>query len=173
MAVKSYLQNRAYRKKFSSVGQGLTLIGSPWIHGEGNISAGANLTLRCPLFPIEIFARENAIIKIGNDVKINQGVTIASFAKIEIGDNILIGDHTTIFDTDWHGIDGKPAKTAPVIIGNHVWIGINVIILRGVTIGDNSIVAAGSVVTKDVDKNTIIAGNPPKKVGSTITGWTW
>ena len=51
-------------------------------------------------------------------------------------------------------------KTAPVIIGNNVWIGMNATILKGVTIGDNSVVAAGSVVTKSVPANVVVAGNP-------------
>ena len=161
-----------YKGKFSSVGNGLNIVGRPLIHGKGKIIAGDNLELRALAFPIEIFVEENAVLKIGDDVLINQGVTISALAKIEIGNQTLIGDQTTIYDADWHGIDGNPNKVSPVIIGNHVWVCARVIILKGVTIGDNSIVGAGSVVTEDVDENSIVAGNPAKKIGSTKIGWT-
>jgi len=164
--------SKLYEEKFESVGPGLNIVGRPLIHGKGKIIAGVNLNLRALSFPIEIFAGENAVIKIGDDVLINQGVTISASTKIEIGDRTLIGDQTTIYDDDWHGIDGNQSKTSPVLIGNHVWICAKVIILKGVTIGDNTIVGAGSVVTKDVLQNTIVAGNPAKKIGSTKNGWT-
>jgi acetyltransferase-like isoleucine patch superfamily enzyme len=161
-----------YKGKFSSVGKGLNIVGRPLIHGKGKILAGDNLELRALAFPIEIFVEENAVLKIGDDVLINQGVTISALKKIEIGNQTLIGDQTTIYDADWHGIDGNLNKASPVTIGNHVWVCAKVIILKGVNIGDNSIVAAGSVVTEDVDKNSIAAGNPAKKIGSTKIGWT-
>jgi acetyltransferase-like isoleucine patch superfamily enzyme len=174
--VTSYLKQsfvaQMYKGKFSTVGTGLNVIGKPQIHGKGQIIAGINLELRAFVFPIEIYSAENALIKFGNNVLINQGTTISALNKIEIGDETLIGDQTTIYDSDWHGIDGNPNKTSPVIIGNHVWVCARVTILKGVEIGDNSIVAAGSVVLKSVEKNSIVGGNPARKIGTTQKGWT-
>ena len=161
-----------YKRKFSSVAPGLSIGGKPLIYGQGKILAGRNLHLTSIPFPIEIFAGENALIKIGDDVGIGTGVVIAALQRIEIGNHTLISDQTTIYDSDWHGIDGNPAKPSPVIIGSHVWIGVKSIILKGVNIGEGAIVGAGSVVTKDVSANTIVGGNPPRKIGSTKTGWT-
>jgi acetyltransferase-like isoleucine patch superfamily enzyme len=158
------LKSKIYKRKFHKIGKRLDVIGRPFIHGRGQIFAGTDLCLRCLVFPIEIYAQENAVIKIGNHVFINQGSTISAANSIEIGDYTIIGDQTTIYDTDWHGWDELPVKTAKVSIGKHVWIGAKSIILKGVSIGDNSIIGAGSIVTGDVEKNTIVAGNPAKKI---------
>jgi acetyltransferase-like isoleucine patch superfamily enzyme len=76
-------------------------------------------------------------------VYINGGVIISSKVKIEIGNSTLIGHQVLMFDTDFHGIDGSETKQGPLKIGKHVWIAARAIILKGVTIGDNAIVAAG------------------------------
>ncbi len=117
----------------------------------------------------------------------NSYVGINSFIRseeyISIGDNVLIAHNVNIIDTDSHEIDcGKRArgflnqinngfleqkgevKTSPIIIEDYVWISYNVSILKGVTIGKGAIVAAGSVVTKDVEPFTLVAGNPAKFV---------
>jgi len=116
-----------------------------------------------------IFARDNAEIIIGDNVSMS-GVTIYSFKKIVIGNNTSIGANTKIFDSDFHPIDPNIRLTDPdnkeftkmkdTIIGNNVFIGCNCLILKGVHIGDNSVIGAGSVVTKDVPNNCIAAGNP-------------
>lgn len=98
--------------------------------------------------------RKGAEIIIGNDVGISGGSIVAA-QKIEIGDGTLIGANTTIIDTDFHPVessrrryDKKAIKTKPVSIGKNVFIGMHCIILKGVTIPDNAIVPAGSVVRK-------------------------
>ena len=75
--------------------------------------------------------------------------------SISIGDGTTIGPHTCIYDHDHGREEGALYKTAPVTIRKNVWIGAGCIILKGVTIGDNSIIAAGSIVTKDVPADTI------------------
>ena len=120
----------------------------------------------------DIVLKENAILSIGNSWA-NSNCQIRCGNKIEIGDMCTFGRNVSILDSDFHCIyDDKkniinPAK--PVIIGNNVWIGHNAIILKGVTIGSNSIIAAGSIVTKDVPPNTIVAGNPAKVIKENIS----
>lgn len=117
-----------------------------------------------------IEVRDNAILLIGNRVGISD-VTVSCHDRIEIGDNVLIGVGTQIRDTDNHSLNPKDwytykdwenKKTAPIIIGNNVFIGSNCTILKGVTIGSNAIIGAGSIVTKNVPSYEIWAGNPAK-----------
>lgn len=106
-------------------------------------------------------------IVVGDNVGIS-GSTICARNKIVIGNNVLIGSGCLITDSDAHPIDWKNRregdsnniKCAPVIIGNDVFVGARSIILKGVEIGDRAVVGAGSVVTRNVPANSIVAGNP-------------
>lgn len=102
---------------------------------------------------------ENATLDIGGGV-MNINVRIYCQEKIEIGTHVFIGENTIIRDSDEHFVDINKPKTKPVKIGNNVWIGMGSMILKGVTIGDGAVIAAGSVVTKDVLPNTMVAGVP-------------
>lgn len=118
-----------------------------------------------------IHLASDARVTIGNNVGISS-VTLWSKKEITIGDNTIIGANTTIIDTDAHPLFakdrlvdlGKGAKVAPILIGNSVFIGSNCIILKGVSIGNRSIIAAGSIVTKDIPDDCIAGGNPAKVI---------
>lgn len=111
--------------------------------------------------------RKGAIIVIGDGCGLT-GTVIASAKSIQLGSNVLCGSNVTITDSDWHGIHPSERNTigevAGVVIGNNVWLGLNVVVLKGVTIGDNSIVGAGSVVTHSIPANVIAAGQPARVV---------
>jgi len=101
-------------------------------------------------------------ITLGKNIFINSGCCFQDWGGITIGDNTLIG-HNVVIATINHGM--LPEKRhdnipSPVVIGKNVWIGSNSTILPGVTIGDNAIIAAGAVVTKDVEANTVVGGVP-------------
>lgn len=110
-------------------------------------------------------------LKIGNNVGLSATAIVCQLS-IEIGDNTMIGGNCVIYDTDFHNLDFtkrmmrpedlSSAKRKPVIIRNNVFIGAHATILKGVTIGETSIIGAGSVVTKDVPAGEIWAGNPAK-----------
>lgn len=96
---------------------------------------------------------------------VNNGATISCFTGITIGEGAHIGPDTIIVDSDSHTI--TPANgpvSAPISIGDHVWIGTRAMILKGVTIGDGAVVAAASVVTKDVAPGTLVAGSPARYI---------
>ena len=107
-------------------------------------------------------------IFIGDDFTGNFNLTILDIREVYIGNNVMIGPNTLI-TTVGHPLSPKArrgymAKAAPVRIGNDVWIGGNVTILPGVTIGNNVVVAAGAVVTKDVPDNSIVGGVPARLI---------
>lgn len=114
--------------------------------------------------------RLNASIKIGKDCGIS-GLSICAAQNVEIGNQCLIGANVTIADTDFHPIashnrrysdNENEIKVEPVFISNNVFIGAGSFILKGVRIGENSIIGAMSVVTSDVLPDSIYAGNPAK-----------
>ena len=126
---------------------------------------------RLCIIPVGIHVGPKSKLNLGN-IFLNQGVGIVCASRVEIGNETIVGEMTDIMDTDWHGIDGEPPKVEPIFIGKHVWIGEKCIILKGVTLGDYSIIGAGSVVTHSVPPNTIFAGNPAKQIGTTKSGYT-
>lgn len=107
-------------------------------------------------------------IFIGDDFFANYNLTVLDIREVYIGDHVMIGPNTLI-STVGHPLSPKGrrdylAQAAPVRIGNDVWIGGNVTILPGVTIGNNVVVAAGAVVTKDVPDNSLVAGVPARVI---------
>jgi acetyltransferase-like isoleucine patch superfamily enzyme len=141
------------------------------------ISIGKNCTFRSDKYSNLIGINRNciisthskfAMIKIGDNCGFS-GVSIGCANSITIGNNVLVGANVIITDFDWHNID--PAKrraevkgSKPVIINDNVFIGVNAVIWKGVTIGKNSIIGANSLVTKDVPENVIYGGNPAKQI---------
>jgi maltose O-acetyltransferase len=108
-------------------------------------------------------------VRIGEGTIVSNNVTIVAQQQVEIGKRCLFGDHLYITDSDFHDISAEtrhtgPGKTTPTIIADNVWIGSRAIILKGVSIGENSVIAAGSVVTKNVPPNSIFGGNPAKHI---------
>ena len=115
----------------------------------------------------------SAVLQIGDHTHIQDRTHINCYQSITIGHHCAISWDVEILDTDVHRIlldHGPIVPTKPVTIGNHVWIGTRAIILKGVTIGDDAVVAAGSVVTSDVPPATLVGGNPARIIRS-INGW--
>ena len=127
--------------------------------------------------------RSGGSISIGSGCYLGENSRIWSQSKIVIGDNVLISHNVNIHDTNSHSIDyyerrkdfsrliqeGHSSEndhilTQPISIGNDVWIGFNAIILKGIKIGDGAIIAAGSIVTKDVPPFTLVGGNPAEYI---------
>jgi acetyltransferase-like isoleucine patch superfamily enzyme len=97
-------------------------------------------------------------------IGINNRCTLSCFERITVGTDAHIGPEVLIRDSDSHTTGEGRTPTRPILIGDRVWIGARAIILKGVTIGEGAVVAAGSIVTKDVDPNTLVAGSPARFV---------
>lgn len=98
----------------------------------------------------------------------NYNLTILDIAPVTIGDHVMIGPNVDIYTVNHplivSGRRDYEAQASPVTIGNDVWIGGKVAIMPGVTIGNNVVIAAGAVVTKDIPDNTLVGGIPAKKI---------
>lgn len=152
--------NKSWNSKGSSfpfllyIGQG----GSIHVDGTFDIYSGG-----------KIYVNPNAVLKLGSGY-INHNVNISVFREVAIGKGCAIAENVVIRDSDNHKMIGtNKNETAPISIGNHVWIGMNAVILKGVTIGDGAIIAAGSVVVHDVPTNSLAAGVPAKIVKNGVS----
>lgn len=178
------LQSRVFfllhRAQFAA---GLSIFGWPVVSftSGSHVSFGSNLTLisdshfsepgvnhPCVLRTLQAGAN----LRVGDNVGMS-GCTICAAESVIIGDNCLIGANAFIADTDFHPVHAAGRSwrrdgvgTAPVAIGKNVFLGANALVLKGVTIGDNAVVGAGSVVTADVPANTVVAGSPARVVGA-------
>jgi len=107
--------------------------------------------------------KEDAQLIIGESCGFS-GTTIGCFKYIKLGNFVRCGANTLITDSDWHEDDPRAGDSKSVVIEDNVWLGYGAIVLKGVTIGRNSVIGAGSVVTKDIPANVIAAGNPCRVV---------
>ena len=164
-----------------NIGGGWRCYGLPIIqrHRGSGIQIGHRMQLRssvhsnplAPNHPVVISARRaGASISIGDDFGMTGG-SIVCDQRVSIGDRVWVGANTVITDTDFHPLQPDlrmrqplAAASAPVTIADDVFIGMNALILKGVTIGEGAVVAAGSVVTRDVPARSIVGGNPARLI---------
>ena len=164
------------KRKKVAFGNDFVIHGKVYIHGtKDRITIGDNVTINSisSVNPTSGFnhtylrTEGNGKIVIGNNVGMSH-VNITSFNSITIEDNVLIGSGVKIWDTDFHPIEyenrinNENAKTSPILIKEGAFIGACSIILKGVTIGQHSVIGAGSVVTKNIPDNEVWAGNPAR-----------
>jgi acetyltransferase-like isoleucine patch superfamily enzyme len=119
---------------------------------------------------VNLSVGESANLKIGVGTYIAWRSNIYSNNSITIGKNCAISFDVIIMDDDGHGF-GSPPYSAPIVIEDNVWVGCRVMILKGVTIGKGSVVAAGAVVTKSCPPNSLIGGVPAKLIRAGVS-WT-
>jgi acetyltransferase-like isoleucine patch superfamily enzyme len=103
-------------------------------------------------------------IRVGDRVFVNCGTVLICVLEITIGDDVALANEVYIMDSNSHGVEGRPHVEAPVVIGDGTWVGARAMVLPGVTIGRRVVVAAGSVVTRDVPDDVLVAGNPARVV---------
>lgn len=162
-------------------GEGLVCYGPLFIRGTGTIVLGNKVRINScrETNPIGgdtrtiLFAKGNSRISIGNNVGISNTAMVA-LEEIQIEDDVMIGAGCKIYDHDFHSVNyvermmpgDVGVKSKPVKIKKGAFVGAHTIILKGVTIGEKSVIGAGSVVTKSVPDHEIWAGNPARFVKS-------
>ncbi|MBO1057380.1 MAG: acyltransferase [Dolichospermum sp. JUN01] len=190
LLISNFLEKHQKLEKFKQLSNSATFDSSVkflgncdnWMNDKSLITIGKNGLI---LGELAVFSYGGKI-EIGEDCYIGEGTRIRSANSIKIGNEVMISDNVTIYDTDAHSLnhtlrhqefvevvilnnlikDAKEldVKSAPVSIEDHVWIGFNAAILKGVTIGKGAIIGASSVVTKDVEAFTVVVGNPAKVI---------
>jgi acetyltransferase-like isoleucine patch superfamily enzyme len=160
------LNARVRLRKATSIGRRVTLRGNPAVTNDGRMTIGNSVRLVSTVARLELVTLRTGHLEIGNNVFINYGSSLVSSAHVRIGDGCLIGTHVMVMDCDFHRVEDKSWDVTgqPVVLEDRVWLGNRSMVLKGVRIGHDAVVAAGSIVTHDVEPNTLVAGVPAKLV---------
>ena len=146
-------------KRFSAV---FPAIASPLteitVEGKSELHVGKKLKMHNGS---KIRVRKGGKVEIGKNFGMSNGCVVTAYEHIKIGDNVMLGPNVLIYDQDHDyraegGVAAMKFKTAPVVIGNNVWSGANTLILRGTTIGGNSVVGGGTVIKGEYPPNSVI-----------------
>jgi maltose O-acetyltransferase len=169
-AGSALLRARWHLRAANRVGHGVRLWGRPIVHNKGTLVIGDRVRLVSHVAPIELRVSEHAELEIGDRTYINYGTSLGATLSIRIGKNCSIGTYVTLIDNDFHSLDPERRNvtppSAPIVLEDNVWLGLRVIVLRGVRIGTGSVIGAGSVVTRDVPARTLAAGQPARVIRS-------
>jgi acetyltransferase-like isoleucine patch superfamily enzyme len=137
----------------------------PEIDNSGKIILGSHCHFSSFRLRQYIKVWRNGVLDIGCNSFINDGVNLCASQFVKIGHSAKIGDMVYIYDTDFHEIrPDSPVKQRPVSIGNNVWICAHSMVLAGSSIGDHSVVAAGSIVTGEIPAKSLAAGSPARVI---------
>lgn len=164
------LRARYHLRSAEIMGPRVRLWGTPIIENQGRLRIGNRVRLKSTVATLEIGVGPEGLLEIGDNVLINYGCSLGATKHIRIGSRSNIGTHVTLIDNSFHEIDpsrrNEAPPSAPVILEENVWLATRVIVLPGVTVGANSVVGAGSVVTHDIPANVLAAGSPAKVIRS-------
>lgn len=145
------------------MGRGTLIIGDGVVLGYGPASATRSPILLQPREP-------SAVVHIGSSTTIVNGTEIIARERVEIGQRCLIGPKCLLIDSDFHGLEpdkrGEPGATAPVLLRDNVWLGSEVMVLKGVEIGQDAVIGARAVVSQSVPAGAILASPRPVSIGS-------
>ncbi len=156
LATQFYLRN-VYK------GSGVICTSKPSLKIDGQLTIGNNVRIWSSIQQTRLSVFRGAELSIGRGTYIN-GARISAKYHVSIGNNCTIAPEVLIMDSDFHDMNdhSKEGISESVIIEDHVWIATRATILKGITIGEHAVVAAGAVVTKDVPPYTVVGGNPAK-----------
>ncbi|TFF34736.1 acyltransferase [Mucilaginibacter psychrotolerans] len=158
--------NAAIRLRKCTTGKMVSVKGRLKVNAKGKILIGDNCRIWSHMGITLISAGPRATIEIGQNTFINTGANISSRNHIKIGKNCHIANEVIIMDDDFHDVSSHTQNSGSdaIIIGDNVWLATRCIILKGVSIGEGAVVAAGAVVTKDVPPYTLVGGVPAKHI---------
>lgn len=154
-----------------NLGKGVKFFGSCYIQKSRSaiLKIGANSSFRSHPISNLIGVNRPCILSVGSNAKLVigkncgfSGTVIGCFEQITLENNVRCGSNTLITDSDWHLDDLRSGNPSSIYLERNVWLGVNVTVMKGVRIGENTVIGAGSIVTKNIPPNVIAAGNPCK-----------
>jgi len=164
--VRHVLSGMWHLRKCTRCGSLPRVYGRPRITNLGKIVIGDRFLFFSNTVTSEMVAYPGGCLELGSNVFINYGASLSAHRLVHIGDGCQLGSYACLMDNDYHRVEDRrqPGISKPIVLERNVWLGVRVIVLKGVTIGENSVIGAGSVVTKDIPANSLAAGNPAKVI---------
>jgi acetyltransferase-like isoleucine patch superfamily enzyme len=165
---RAILRARYYLRSAETLGPRVRLWGVPAVKNDGRLLIGDRVRISSTIAQMEIGIGPQGTLEIGDNVLINYGCSFGATKLVRIGDRCNIGMQVVLIDNAFHELDpdrrDEQPEPAPVILERNVWLASRVMVLPGVTIGENSVIGAGSVVTKDIPPNVLAAGMPARVI---------
>ncbi|WP_209332532.1 acyltransferase [Lunatimonas salinarum] len=160
------LVNARIRLRNCQLGKMVALRGVPRVEGSGKIIIRDRVRIWSHMGITQLYAGRRAVLEIGENTFVNTDTILSASSQIRIGANVQIANQVIIMDGDFHkvGATHEPGKAEGIIIEDDVWIATRAMVLKGVKIGRGATVAAGAVVTKNVEPYTLVAGVPAKEI---------
>jgi len=155
-------------RKADHLGDRVRLRGRPVVRNGGRMIINSRVQLISTVATLELVSDPGGVLEIGEATLVNFGCSLAATALVRIGADCHIGPYTLILDNAYHRVEPERRlerpPSEPIIIEDNVWIGARAILMPGVTIGRDSCVGAGSVVTTSVEPRTLVAGVPARPI---------
>lgn len=160
--------NARWALRHAEVGSRVRLRGRPSITNHGRMVIGERVQLVSTIATLELVAERGATLEIGERSLVNFGCSLVATELVRVGAHCHIGPYTMMLDNDYHHVEPERRlerpPSRPIVLEDNVWVGVRSIIIGGVTIGRDSCVGAGSVVTSDVPPRTLVAGVPARVI---------
>jgi maltose O-acetyltransferase len=164
--VRAHLRARWVLRRAAEVGRLVRLDGRARVVTAGTLRIGERVRMIGHVVPVELAVERGGELTIGDRTFLNYGVSIGATHSIRIGSDCSFGPYVNVVDTGFHGLEperrGERPPPEPVRIGDNVWLGVRVIVLPGVAIGDGAVIGAGSVVTGDIPPRALAVGVPAR-----------
>lgn len=157
-----------YFRNATDLGSKVRVWGKPSVRNWGKMVIGSHVRLISTMATTELASGSEGLLEIGDGTSINYGCSIAATKLVRIGRDCHIGTHVLMIDNDFHHVEperrNERPESAPIILENNVWIGARAIIFRGVTIGEGSVISAGSVVARNIPPRSLAMGFPARVI---------
>lgn len=162
------LRARWYLSSATELGDRVRVWGKLAVSNSGTLKVGSRVRFNASPLPTELGVGQGGRLEIGDGTYINYGCSLGATELIRIGPRCNIGSHVILMDNDFHRMEPERRDelppSAPIVLEENVWLGVRVIVLRGVTVGAGAVVAAGSVVSRDVAPRTLVGGIPARHI---------